>query len=454
MIVSNLTGGLRIQQEIPCSMRALEHFHHTAPVKGGRLELTPAGGRDVPGGKSFALMRADVIFRGFSIQRSCLTVDRTQTYQQLSVRLASAVAFTAASVSPWAQVYQLRIPKADVLLQEAVVVNGVPSNTYKVPTEDVTGTIDLENRTVQLHIVITQTIHFQAGCTEIGCVVDEDGRQVLTADIAGTIILPDVDRDGVPDMDDNCRFTPNPDQSPVATPVITAPANLTVNSCADHDIGAASATDVCDARPVTVTSAAPSTFAGGRNLVTWTAQDAMSRTATRTHVVTVVDTTPPDFTSVPLDLALNNCGPATLGRPTAADDCAGAVTFGSDAPSSFRVGPTVVTWTATDASGNDAMATQTVTVTDTVPPSVECNPDQPAGTYRIVAIDACTSVPAVRLGPYALASGEQIMINHVGRPGVRLVNVVGGTRHFEVGPGEAVIIATDSSGNTASGVCR
>jgi hypothetical protein len=38
-------------------------------------------------------------------------------------------------------------------------------------------------------------------------------------------------------------------------------------------------------------------------------------------------------------------------------------------------------------------------------------------------------------------------------PGVRLVGTVDGMRHFLVGPGEAVIAATDAAGNVAHAAC-
>jgi hypothetical protein len=46
---------------------------------------------------------------------------------------------------------------------------------------------------------------------------------------------------------------------------------------------------------------------------------------------------------------------------TATDDCSGA-TVTNDAPASFCVGDTTVTWTATDGCGNASTCQQTVTV--------------------------------------------------------------------------------------------
>src|SRR5262249_32799724 len=148
------------------------------------------------------------------------------------------------------------------------------------------------------------------------------------------------DHDGVPDRIDNCRLTPNPDQTPVPTPVVHAPGPVTLNSCASHQIGTATAVDVCDATAVTITNNAPPTFPAGLTVVTWTGQDGKARTGTATQDVTVVDTTPPVFVSVPPDVLLNDCKAANLGTPVVTDDCAGTPAVTNDAPPIFFVGTT------------------------------------------------------------------------------------------------------------------
>ena len=448
MIVRNLTGTLRVQQGIPCD----DDVDLTRSVIGGHLELVPALGVDVSGGKRFVLTRSNVRFDSFSVSRSCLGFGETRNYSQIGVQLGRAVEFTALGSGG---VYPFTIPKASFLIYQSVIVNGGLEIDYRNPTQDVTGTIDFNSRTVSMHVVIDTQLHFEAGCTIFGCIIDTTKAGRLTADIAGTMALPDTDGDGVADIDDNCKFTANPSQEPVATPVIEAPPDMTIASCLDHQIGGAKAADLCDALPVIVTNNAPPVFVLGPTVVTWTATDSKLRTDTDTQTVTVVDTTPPTFTSVPPDLFPINCGPVDLGLPTATDDCAGTVTFSNDSPGYFYVGPTVVTWTATDVSGNSSTATQTVTVTDLTPPIVTCTPSTPLGnSYIVSAIDACLGEPTIRLGSYVLAEGEQVKINVTGQPGVRFVNVASGIRHFQVGPGEAFIVGTDIANNSATAVCN
>lgn len=62
-----------------------------------------------------------------------------------------------------------------------------------------------------------------------------------------------------------------------------------------------------------------------------------------------------------------------LGSPTVGDQCdASSLVVNNNAPNPpvFPLGTTVVQWTATDGSGNQANANQMVTIEDTTPPSI------------------------------------------------------------------------------------
>jgi hypothetical protein len=90
--------------------------------------------------------------------------------------------------------------------------------------------------------------------------------------------------------------------------------------------------------------------------------------------ITVEDTTPPVFTFVPVSVTVEQTSaagtPVTLSAATATDICDASPTISSNAPAVFPLGTTTVTFTATDDSGNKAIATTTVTVIDTTPPDI------------------------------------------------------------------------------------
>ena len=200
--------------------------------------------------------------------------------------------------------YAFSIPAADVLLYETATVNGGPENGYRNARDPVTGTIDFGTGSIQMHVVVATKIHMDV----FG---DFDGD--LTADLSGTIKLPDADGDGVANASDNCPLVANADQSPVVSPLVRAPSAVTLNSCADTAIGRPITVDACFGGPLTVSNDAPHPYPLGSTVVTWSAEDGHSNVETDTQTVTIVDTTPPVFTFVPPNIAMNNCGPANLG---------------------------------------------------------------------------------------------------------------------------------------------
>jgi len=127
---------------------------------------------------------------------------------------------------------------------------------------------------------------------------------------------------------------------------------------------------VTDVFTVTVTNNAPATFPLGTTVVVWTATDANGLSVTTTQNVVVSDTTAPVFTGAPLvDLVAEATGVNTtvVLTPPAATD-AFTVTVTNNAPVTFPMGTTVVTWTATDANGLFTTATQNIVVSDTTAP--------------------------------------------------------------------------------------
>ncbi len=159
-------------------------------------------------------------------------------------------------------------------------------------------------------------------------------------------------------------------------PTLIAPANIVIPAGTNcivsvSGIGSAFASDNCTIGAVT--NNAPATLPIGVTNVVWTVTDGAGNTATATQIVTVVDLVAPSITPPTAVNANTNLGCTatgiSLGTPVSSDNCS-AVTISNNAPSSYPIGVTVVTWTATDASGNASIATQTVTVNDIIPPVV------------------------------------------------------------------------------------
>ena len=177
-------------------------------------------------------------------------------------------------------------------------------------------------------------------------------------------------------------------------PTATAPADVTVDATGTFTtvaLGTATATDNFDSNP-TITNDAPGSFPIGVTTVTWTATDTADNTATATQRVTVRAPTPPLRISAPSSLTVEATGLLTavdLGTATLTNAGPNAV-ITNDAPGSFPIGVTVVTWTVTD-SGNTARSYQVITVRDTTPPVVTAPADITAeATGSLTTLDIGT----------------------------------------------------------------
>jgi len=131
--------------------------------------------------------------------------------------------------------------------------------------------------------------------------------------------------------------------------------------------------------------ASASQFALGDTTVTCTAADALGNTATSNFKITVKDTTAPTITA-PADINMPAnawLSSVTLGSPAVSDIVDTAPVVTSDAPASFPVGTTVVTWTVTDFSGNHSSATQNVTIVPAVITQLDVTAETPKTTAEI-----------------------------------------------------------------------
>ena len=157
---------------------------------------------------------------------------------------------------------------------------------------------------------------------------------------------------------------------------ITCPANITTsnnpNQCgAVVTYPAPTTSGPCGT--VTCTPASGSFFPVGTTTVTCSEMSG----AMCTFTVTVNDTQPPTITC-PANVTANNtpgmCSAVvTYGAVSATDNCtAPAIMCSQPSGSTFPVGTTTVTCTATDAASNTATCSFTVTVNDTQAPTITC----------------------------------------------------------------------------------
>jgi hypothetical protein len=185
-------------------------------------------------------------------------------------------------------------------------------------------------------------------------------------------------------------------------------------------------------------------FPVGTTIVTYTATDIYNNVQTETFSVKVNDTENPTITC-PGNISVNTdpgvCEAiVNYTAPVGTDNCPGANTVqiaGLASGSAFPPGTTANTFRVTDAAGNTAECSFTVTVIDNEPPVfVSCNGDievdnEPGLCHAVVsfatpvATDNCTGVVVTQIA--GLPSGSE----------------------FPVGTTEIIFEATDNSGNTS-----
>ena len=136
-------------------------------------------------------------------------------------------------------------------------------------------------------------------------------------------------------------------------------------------------------QPVTIANqlSAQVQLALGQHLIVLTVSDGKPNgtTSSQSKSVNVVDTTPPVFANIPADITQNIASgtgaPVTFTLPTATDAVSGnrTVTASPASGSTFPIGTTTVTFTASDTANNTATATFKVTITC----NSGCNPPPP-----------------------------------------------------------------------------
>ena len=199
-------------------------------------------------------------------------------------------------------------------------------------------------------------------------------------------------------------------------PSITCPAGISQNAdpglcSASVAVPAPVTTDNCSATLLTwsmtgaTIAVSPATginpvgtysFNTGITTVTYTSGDVSGNTSTCSFSVTVTDNQNPVISGCPADI-VQNVDPATCGavvswiEPTAIDNCTLPASLSwtrSAVPgNTFPVGVTTVTYTVSDAAGNQDVCTFSVTVVDNEVPVINC----PANITDVTDPGVCTA---------------------------------------------------------------
>lgn len=185
-----------------------------------------------------------------------------------------------------------------------------------------------------------------------------------------------------------------------AQPTINCPAPQSINADGDCVVALPNYTGlaVVTGNGVTVTQspAAGTPIDFGQTLVTLTATDNAGAKATCQMEVYVVDVTPPTITcpaSATLNTDPNTCtAVAMFVCAVAPDNCSGSANpeqiLGLPSGSAFTIGVNVIGFKATDASGNSASCTFTITVKDAEAPYLSC----PVNIVKNTDLNQCSAI--------------------------------------------------------------
>ena len=150
------------------------------------------------------------------------------------------------------------------------------------------------------------------------------------------------------------------------TPSITTPDSITAEATsADSntvELGIAIYNDLVDIS--SITNDAPEFFPVGETTVTWTVTDSSGNSSTATQTVTIIDTTAPVLT-VPEDVTITAFSlekEVDVGTALAIDLVDSMPTVTNNAPETFPLGDTLVTWSVSDEFGNSASYEQVISV--------------------------------------------------------------------------------------------
>jgi PA14 domain/HYR domain/Ricin-type beta-trefoil lectin domain-like/Secretion system C-terminal sorting domain len=254
--------------------------------------------------------------------------------------------------------------------------------------------------------------------------------------------------------------TVDPCAGDVAGPVFAGcPTDLTVSTTTltgTATWAAPTATDACGGVVINSSHAPGNNFSLGSTIVTYQASDRKGNLSFCSFKVTVVnaclsDTIKPVLSACPANIAVTSTNgtnaTATWTAPTATDNCSAAtVTSNFASGTTFPIGLSTVTYTATDQNGNNAKCSFTVTVSQN-----PCATDTQAPTFancptNISLTTAGTTAAATWTAPTASDNCSTPTVTLTTAP---TANLVSGSQ-FPVGSTTVTYRAVDAKGNAAT----
>lgn len=272
-----------------------------------------------------------------------------------------------------------------------------PTNITSDATSDCTATVSWSSPTFadscdsSLEIISTHTSGnvFPIGITTVTVTATDDAGNETTCIFDVTVL------DAIAPIFDECPTD------------ITVVADNGCNAVANWSIPIVSDNCTQDIVP-TANFSSGDTFPVGVTEVIYTAMDVAGNQVSCSFNVVVIDQSAPVFNDCPSDIEIEadeTCSAtASWSPPTASDNCDNTVTITEShiSGSSFELGTTTITYTATDEAGNSTSCTFNVTVLDSTgpeisncPSDIELTTDECAAVVtwaEIVAVDNCSNV--------------------------------------------------------------
>jgi hypothetical protein len=187
--INNVSGDVRIQQGLPCK----NTLELTTSIVQGRVDMTWLQLDRAGTAFLIDLMRLNLFVKPFHADATCDGITAAADFREIGIQLASAIRFRATPTRAGDGLLEFTIPKRDFLIYKSILDTAPvrqPERTYELPSEDVTGVIDLRRQTIQLRVALMSELRFRAGCEGDRCRIDETHTGTTTADVRGRYIPP------------------------------------------------------------------------------------------------------------------------------------------------------------------------------------------------------------------------------------------------------------------------